>query len=47
MFMEACGGIWILMDGYWCLWILMDSHWLLWRPMDAKGWLLVLVNTDG
>ena len=29
------------------LWILMDSHWLLWRPMDAKGWLLVLVNTDG
>ena len=45
--MQASGGLWILMDGYWCLWIPMDSHWYLGRPMDANGRLLVLVDTYG
>ena len=42
--LEACGGLWILVDGYWCLWITMDSHWYLWRSMGANGWLLVLMD---
>ena len=33
----AYEGLWMLMDGYWCVW----------RPMDANGWLLVPMEAYG